>query len=117
MAAVAQLGAHRDDVVGMSVAGQQHGLVLLDAAGEPLRPAKLWNDTTSAAQADRLVAELGADRWAEAVGSVPVAAFTITKLAWVAEHEPELIERVGRVMLPHDYLTWRLTGAPRDRSG
>ncbi len=109
-AAVAQLGAHRDDVVGMSVAGQQHGLVLLDAAGEPLRPAKLWNDTTSAAQADRLVAELGADRWAEAVGSVPVAAFTITKLAWVAEHEPELIERVGRVMLPHDYLTWRLTG-------
>ena len=108
--AVAQLGDHRADVVAMSVAGQQHGLVLLDAAGEPVRPAKLWNDTTSSPQADRLVAELGADHWAGRTGSVPVAAFTITKLAWVAEHEPELLARVTQVMLPHDYLTWRLTG-------
>jgi xylulokinase len=108
--AITQLGDHRADVVAMSVAGQQHGLVLLDADGAPLRPAKLWNDTTSAPQADRLVEALGADRWASVTGSVPVAAFTITKLAWVAEHEPELLSRVARVMLPHDYLTWRLTG-------
>jgi xylulokinase len=108
--AVAQLGDGRADVVALSVAGQQHGLVLLDEAGAPLRPAKLWNDTTSAEQADRLVAGLGAETWADRTGSVPVAAFTITKLAWVAEHEPDLIARVGMVMLPHDYLTWRLTG-------
>ena len=108
--AVAQLGDHRVDVVAISVAGQQHGLVLLDDAGDPLRPAKLWNDTTSAPQADRLVAELGADRWAEAIGSVPVASFTVTKLAWVAEHEPDVLARAANVMLPHDYLTWRLTG-------
>ncbi len=109
--AFAQLGEHRRDVVAVSVAGQQHGLVLLDASGEPVRPAKLWNDTTSAANAERLVARLGAQRWADTTGSVPVAAFTISKLAQVAEHEPELLARTARVMLPHDYLTWRLTGA------
>jgi xylulokinase len=108
--AIGQLGEHRSDVVALSVAGQQHGLVLLGASGEPLRPAKLWNDTTSAPQADRLVEALGAEHWAGAIGSVPVAAFTITKLAWVAEHEPDLLDRVAYVMLPHDYRTWRLTG-------
>lgn len=109
--AMGQLGDVRADVVAISVAGQQHGLVLLDEAGEPVRPAKLWNDTTSAPQAERLVVDLGADRWAELTGSVPVPAFTITKLAWVAEHEPDAIARTAMVMLPHDYLTWRMTGA------
>ncbi len=109
--AFAQLGEHRRDVVAISVAGQQHGLVLLDALGDPARPAKLWNDTTSSPQADALVAALGAERWATVTGSVPVAAFTVTKLAWVAEHEPGVLDRVAKVMLPHDYLTWRLCGA------
>lgn len=98
------------DVVGVSVGGQQHGLVLVDEAGEALRPAKLWNDTESAADADALVSGLGADGWARACGSVPGAAFTISKLAWVAANEPDLLDRVAKVMLPHDYLTWRLTG-------
>ncbi len=106
-----QLGNHRRDVIAISVAGQQHGLVLLDHGGEPVRPAKLWNDTTSAAQADRLVAALGGERWVASTRSLPVAAFTITKLAWVAEHEPHLLDRIASVMLPHDYLTWRLSGA------
>lgn len=108
--AIARIGDHRRDVVALSVAGQQHGLVLLDHDGQPLRPAKLWNDTTSAPQAARLVELLGAERWAAMTGSVPVAAFTITKLAWVADHEPGLLDRTAKVMLPHDYLTWRLTG-------
>ena len=106
----AQLSGHSRDVVAISVAGQQHGLVLLDDSGMSLRPAKLWNDTTSAPQAERLVAEYGATSWAQACGSVPVPSFTITKLAWVVEHEPELVDRIARIMLPHDYLTWRLTG-------
>ena len=110
VAACGQLGDHRRDVVAMSVAGQQHGLVLLDAAGEPVRPAKLWNDTTSAPNAERLVASFGAGRWAAATGSVPVASFTVTKLAWMAEHEPAVLARATQLMLPHDYLTWRLTG-------
>ncbi|MFZ8997486.1 MAG: xylulokinase [Ilumatobacteraceae bacterium] len=108
--ACAALGECRRDVVAIAVAGQQHGLVLLDEGGVPLRPAKLWNDTTSAPQAERLVTALGAERWAARIGSVPVASFTITKLAWVAEHEPDVIARTARVMLPHDHLTWRLTG-------
>ena len=108
--ALAELTEHLPRVGAISVAGQQHGLVLLDATGAPLRPAKLWNDTTSAPQATRLVDELGAAAWAARVGSVPVASFTITKLAWVADHEPELLDRVAMVQLPHDHLTWRLTG-------
>lgn len=108
--AVSQLGDARKDVVAVSIAGQQHGLVLLDANDDPLRPAKLWNDTTSAPNADRLVEARGAQWWADTTGSVPVAAFTISKLAWVAEHEPELLDRVEKVMLPHDYLTYRLSG-------
>jgi len=100
----------RSQVVAVSVAGQQHGLVLIDQDGLPVRAAKLWNDTTSAAEAAMLVDSIGADRWAAAVGSLPVAAFTISKLAWVANHEPDVLERVARVMLPHDYLTWRLSG-------
>jgi len=113
-AALADLAARSDvtlgEVVGVSVAGQQHGLVLLDDAGAPVRPAKLWNDTTSSPNAERLVTALGAQTWASLTGTVPVASITISKLAWVVEHEPQLLPRVARVMLPHDYLTWRLTG-------
>lgn len=108
--AMTQLGEVRRDVVAVSVAGQQHGCVVLDESGRALRPAKLWNDTTSSPQADAMVARLGAQTWAQAVGSVPVASFTITKLAWIAEHEPEILSRISKVMLPHDYLTWRLCG-------
>jgi xylulokinase len=109
--AMEQLGDHRRDVVAISVAGQQHGLVLVDDRGKVVRPAKLWNDTTSAPNADRIVRQLGAEAWARACGSVPVASFTISKLAWMAEHEPESLARAAMVMLPHDYLTWRLCGA------
>ncbi|HEV7932022.1 MAG TPA: xylulokinase [Actinomadura sp.] len=100
-----------DDVAAVGVAGQQHGMVCLDEDDEVVRPALLWNDTRSAGAAADLVAELGGPAaWAEAVGSVPLAAFTVTKLRWLAEHEPAAAARTARVCLPHDYLTWRLTG-------
>jgi xylulokinase len=102
------LGQHR--VAAISIAGQQHGLVVLDAAGEPLRPAKLWNDTESAPDADALVAALGAEAWAAACGSVPVASFTITKLRWLRRTAPATFEKVASVLLPHDWLTMQLTG-------
>jgi xylulokinase len=95
----------------IAVAGQQHGLVALDATGAVIRPAKLWNDTESADDADALVASLGAEAWASACGSVPVASFTITKLRWLRRCEPAAFERIARVGLPHDWLTHRLTGA------
>ncbi|ASF07981.1 xylulokinase [Nocardia brasiliensis NBRC 14402] len=100
-----------EQVAAVAIAGQQHGLVALDAAGHPVRDALLWNDVRSAAAAAELVTELGGPQaWAEAVGSVPVAAFTVAKLRWLADHEPDRADRVARIMLPHDYLTWRLRG-------
>ena len=104
------LDEHGRDVAAISVAGQQHGMVVLDDARRVLRPAKLWNDTESAPQADALVHEWGPRAWADAVGSVPVASFTITKLAWLREDEPDVFERVAHVLLPHDWLTLQLTG-------
>ncbi len=102
-----------DGVEAMSIAGQQHGMVALDEAGEVVRPALLWNDTRSAPDALDLIDELGGPQaWADAVGSVPVAAFTVTKARWMARVEPENAARTSRMMLPHDYLTWTLAGRP-----
>ena len=102
--------AERPDVRAISVAAQCHGLVLLDERGEALRAAKLWNDTTGAPNLAHLVERIGARRWVMRIGSLPTAAFTIAKLAWVAEHEPGLLDQVATVLLPHDYLTYWLTG-------
>ena len=85
-------------------------MVALDADGEPVHDALLWNDTRSGADAQDLVQRYGADWWAEQTGSVPVASFTVTKLAWLARERPEIAARVAQVMLPHDWLTWRLRG-------
>jgi xylulokinase len=98
------------DVDAVAVAGQQHGMVCLDADGAVVRPALLWNDTRSAGAADDLVAELGAKEWAEAVGSVPVASITATKLRWLARNEPDNAAATAAVCLPHDWLTWKLRG-------
>ena len=84
--------------------------MLLDERGEALRAAKLWNDTTGSPNLARLVERIGARRWVMRIGSLPTAAFTIAKLAWVAEHEPGLLDRVATMLLPHDYLTYWLTG-------
>ena len=101
-----------EDVEAVGVGAQQHGMVCLDDAGQVVRPALLLNDTRSAGAAVDLVAEGGGPRaWAEAAGSVPVASFTVTKLRWLADHEPEAAGRVAAVCLPHDWLTWRLAGA------
>lgn len=102
------------DVSAIGVGGQQHGMVCLDEAGAVVRPALLWNDTRSASAADELVGELGAGYWAHAVGSVPVASFTVTKLRWLAQHEPEALRRTVAVCLPHDWLTWKLRAAGLD---
>ncbi|MBD0421329.1 xylulokinase [Streptomyces sp. TRM S81-3] len=109
--ALSQCGDAAREAAAVSIGGQQHGLVTLDAQGDPVRPALLWNDVRSAPQARRLVEELGGPKtWAERTGSVPSASFTITKWAWLAEHEPESVRATRSVRLPHDYLTGRLTG-------
>ncbi|GAA1906967.1 xylulokinase [Streptomyces sodiiphilus] len=109
--ALRQCGEHVRRASAVAVAGQQHGLVTLDAAGRPVRNALLWNDTRSAPQRDRLLAELGgAEAWAQRTGSVPAASFTVTKWAWLRENEPEAAAATTAVRLPHDFLTGRLTG-------
>jgi xylulokinase len=109
LAAIADAGGLAD-VAAISIGGQQHGMVVLDAAGHVIRPALLWNDTRSAEAASDLIVEVGAAEFARRTGSVPVASFTLTKLRWLADAEPENAARVAAVALPHDWLTWRLRG-------
>ena len=97
------------DLSVISIAGQQHGMVALDAAGSVIRPALLWNDTRSAEAADQINSELGGDgATAQLVGSKLVASFTASKVRWLADHEPENAARVSAIALPHDYLSWKL---------
>lgn len=106
-----------DDVSAISIAAQQHGMVALDSEGRVIRNALLWNDTRSAQAAKDLIKEVGADNFARLTGSVPVASFTITKLRWLRDNEPENAARVAAVALPHDWLTWRLLGfGPKGKS-
>ena len=114
LSALAQAGG-LGDVAAISIAGQQHGMVALDEAGIPVRPALLWNDTRSAPAAEALIAEVGATEYVRRAGSVPVASFTATKLRWLRDAEPERAARVAAVALPHDWLTWRLLGFGPDR--
>src|SRR5215469_6038410 len=101
----------------VGVAAQQHGMVVLDGGGEVIRPALLWNDLRSAAAAAELTAEAGGRQWwATSTGSVPTASFTVTKLRWLAQHEPENARSAAAVLLPHDWLTWRLLGGLGERS-
>ena len=115
-----------DDVSALAVGGQQHGMVILDNQGNVIRDAMLWNDTSSAPQAAALIEKLGAapaqdgepedpiargkQRWVKAVGSSPVASYTLTKVAWVAENEPENAKKIAAICLPHDWLSWRIAG-------
>ncbi|GAA3906001.1 xylulokinase [Microbacterium invictum] len=99
-----------DDVDAWAIGGQQHGMVALDVDGRVIRDALLWNDTRSAGAAADLIAEFGAEQLAQRSGVVPVASFTITKLRWLRDNEPENAARVAAVALPHDWLTWRMRG-------
>lgn len=112
IAAAGGLGAvgDPDAVAAWAIGGQQHGMVALDADGRVVRDALLWNDTRSAGAAADLVAEFGAEALARRTGLVPVASFTLTKLRWLRDHEPDNAARVAAVALPHDWLTWRLRG-------
>ena len=133
--AAAQAGG-LDDVSALAVGGQQHGMVLLDRSGHIVRDALLWNDTRSAPQADAFIRQFGqADasdaevaagfatghdeqsiqlrgrqRWVKATGSSPVASYTLTKIAWVAQHEPDYARAAAAICLPHDWLSWRIAG-------
>lgn len=114
-------GVAAAEVIAMGVSGQQHGLVLLDADGRVVRPAKLWNDVSAAAQCEAVRAELGAQRLFDRTGNLLPPGFTGGKIRWIHEREPEHWERTRRILLPHDYVNAWLTGhafcEPADASG
>lgn len=98
------------DIGAISFAAQYHGLVALDSSNKVLRAVKLWNDTTSSTQAQNLVDKMGASEWAHRVGSVPTSAFTISKVAWLKENEPDVYGKMAGILVPHDWLSMQLCG-------
>lgn len=117
-ACFADLRDHLGNVAALAIGGQGHGLVMLDEADAPLRPAKLWNDTEPAPDAARLRAALPPGEWAARTGSVPGPALTVSKLAWTERVHSGLAAKARRIMLPFDYLCFRLSGrAVTERGG
>ncbi len=103
--------ARSGEVKAIGVSGQQHGFVPLDAAGEVIRPAKLWCDTSTAAECEEITTALGgAKATLRALGNAVLPGFTASKILWLKRHEPENFARLATVLLPHDYLNWWLTG-------
>jgi xylulokinase len=97
-------------IKGIGLTGQMHGLVLLDEKGEVLRPALLWNDQRTAAQCDAIRARLGRERLIQITGNDALTGFTAPKILWVQEHEPEIWKRVRHILLPKDYVRYKMTG-------
>ena len=107
--ATVEAGTQQPDVAAVSVDAQAHGLVPVDASGAVFRPAKLWNDTTSVPEARELVGRLGAAEWARRAGSVP-RAFADQQGVVAGAARPEAFSRLHTLLLPHDWLTYRLVG-------
>ncbi len=108
-AVLATAGVSGAEVASVGLTGQMHGLVLLDDAGRVLRPAILWNDQRTQAQCDEIQRRIGRERFIRITGNVALTGFTAPKILWVAQHEPELYARAAHVLLPKDYIRYRLT--------
>lgn len=100
-----------DDIAAIGLTGQMHGLASLDKAGNPLRPAILWNDQRSSAQCAAITEKVGAKTLYQRIGSIMVPGFTAPKLMWVRENEPEIYNQIAHILLPKDYVRFRLSGA------
>lgn len=99
-----------DAIKAIGLTGQMHGLVLLDADGKVLRPAILWNDQRTQAQCDEIHRIIGKEKLIQICGNVALTGFTAPKILWIAENEPEVYSRVRHILLPKDYIRYRLTG-------
>ncbi len=115
---VQKLGAENVKIAGIGVSGQQHGLVVLDAKDQVVRPAKLWCDTSTAAQCDQIAHEFGGQPGCiHLAGNAMLPGYTIPKLLWLKQNEPENFARVASILLPHDYLNFWLSGVKRMEYG
>jgi len=109
-AVLAEVASRADDVIGLGLTGQMHGSVFLDAAGDVIRPALLWNDQRTAEECDEITERVGAERLLELAGNPALTGFQAPKVLWLARHEPDAYARVAAVLLPKDYVRLRLTG-------
>jgi xylulokinase len=107
--ALSEAGAGGDSVIAVGLTGQMHGLVLLDADGKILRPAILWNDQRTGAQSDEIRARLGRQRLIQITGNDALTGFTAPKILWVQQNEPAVYAKARHILLPKDYLRYRLT--------
>ncbi|MFN2105678.1 MAG: xylulokinase, partial [Candidatus Promineifilaceae bacterium] len=116
--ALEEAGASGEDIAAIGLTGQMHGLVLLDEYGEVLRPAILWNDQRTGAQCDEIRRRLGKENLIRITGNDALTGFTAPKILWVQENEPEVYARTRHILLPKDYIRYRLTGDyAMDRAG
>lgn len=99
-----------EDIAAIGPTGQMHGLVLLDAGGNVLRPSILWNDQRTQAQCDEMTVRIGFERLIQLTGNRALTGFTAPKILWVREHEPEVYAKAAHVLLPKDYIRFKLTG-------
>jgi xylulokinase len=100
-----------DEIAAVGLTGQMHGLTTLDANGNPVRPAILWNDQRSASQCEDITEKVGAKAMYQLIGSLMLPGFTAPKLAWLREHEPDVYRQIARFLLPKDYIRFRLSGS------
>jgi xylulokinase len=107
---LAEADVEGEAIRAVGLTGQMHGLVLLDEEGEVLRPAILWNDQRTGEQCDEMRARLGKEHLIQVTGNDALTGFTAPKVLWVQEHEPEVYERAAQILLPKDYVRFRLTG-------
>jgi xylulokinase len=103
-------GVKKEDIAALGLTGQMHGMTLLDAQGEVIRPCILWNDQRTAAQCAEITQKVGAQRVLELTGNPVLTGFTAPKILWTRQHEPDAYRRVARVLLPKDYIRYRLSG-------
>ena len=105
-----QAGVGGESVAAVGLTGQMHGLVLLDGAGEVLRPAILWNDQRTQSQCDEIHRRIGREKFIQITGNVALTGFTAPKILWVQENEPDVYAKAQHVLLPKDYIRYKLTG-------
>ena len=115
---LAKIGDRKDEVAGIGVSGQQHGCVVLDGRDQPIRPAKLWCDTSTAPQCEQFSAEFGgAKGLIDLVGNAILPGYTVPKLLWLKQNEPAHFSKIETVLLPHDYINFWLTGEKKMEFG
>ena len=107
---VKKAGAGKDEVKGIGISGQMHGLVMLDEAGNVIRPSIIWCDQRTGEEVEEMLEIMPRERWIEITANPPLTGWTAAKILWVRNHEPENYERCRHILLPKDYIRYILTG-------